>query len=163
VRNPRIAARIAFFLYQMPDDPRVEDALAAVGHPTHPALDEYVKWMLLALDESNETLVRRHLLSLLPKLPDEAVEPFARAAALLEYVREKPDPDVLATARQRIFQCAAGIERDTWLAIADALIALQNGRPADALAALAPHAMQSETAALRATAQFLLTPPASAA
>lgn len=163
IRNPRIAARIAFFLYQSPDDPRVEDALAAVGHPTHPALEEYVTWMLLALDESNEGLIRRHLLSLLPKLPDEAVEPFARAAVLLEYVREKPDAEVLATARQRIFQCAPGVMRDTWLAIADALVALQAGRPADALAALAPHANWSETAPLRSTAQFLVTPPTTAA
>src|SRR5262249_58254894 len=101
VRNPRIAARIAFFLYQTPDDPRVEDALAAVGHPTHPALDEYVKWMLLALDDSNEALVRRHLLSLLPKLADEAVAPVSRAAAVVRDGGRKPDPGRVAAAPPR--------------------------------------------------------------
>ncbi|MBI5865951.1 MAG: hypothetical protein HZB38_15890, partial [Planctomycetes bacterium] len=163
IRNPLVAARIAYFLYQSPEDRRVEDVLSAVGQPSHPALVEYVRWMLAALGENNETLIRRHLLSVLPKLTDEAVEPLAHQAALLEYVRERPDADVLSTARQRIFQSPAGPSRDLWLAVADALVALNAGKPAEAAETLKNLGDRPEVAALRSTTEFLTNPPASAA
>lgn len=163
IRNPRIGARIAFFLFQLPDDRRIDEVVSAVAIPGHPAIDEFVRWMLLALSENNEAVIRRHLLALLPKLPDDTIEPFARAAALLEYVREKPDADVLATARQRIFQTPPGERRDLWLAIVDALIALQAGRAGDAQSALAGVADRAEVAALLSTADFLKSPPPTAA
>lgn len=163
IRNPRVGARIAFFLFQHPDDRRIEEMIAAVSTPGHPAVDEFVRWMLLALGENNESQIRRHLLELLPKLPDASIEPFARAAALLEYVREKPDAEVLSAARQRLFQTTPGEQRDLWLAIVDALIALQAGRPSDAQNALATMQNMPETAAILSTAAFLKDPPPTAA
>ena len=38
-------------------------------HPTHPALQEYVDWMLAALQDTNQDVIRRHLQSILPNLP----------------------------------------------------------------------------------------------
>lgn len=163
IRNPLIAARLAFFLYQLPEDRRTQDALAVVAHPTHPALQEYVDWMLLALQDTNQDLIRRHLLSILPNLPDSIIAPYARAVALLEYVQARPDPEILQAARQRIFQSTPGDQRDLWLAIVESLIDLTAGRPSDALRTLESVGSQPENAALLATARFLDRPPAAAA
>lgn len=163
IRNPLIAARIAFFLYQVPEDRRTQEALAAIARPTHPALQEYVDWMLAALQDNNQDVIRRHLQSILPKLPDTLVAPYARAVVLIEYAQERPENEVLLAARQRIFQSAPGPQRDLWLAIVDALVDLTAGRAAEALQTLEPVRDRPEVAALLSTAQFLAKPPAVAA
>jgi hypothetical protein len=162
-RNPRVAARVAFFVYQALDEQRIEKGLGAVSHHTHPALAEYLDWMLYALTEKNHETIRRDLHSLLPHIPDGWVLPYARAVALLEYVRNKPDPDVLQTARQRLASSPAGEQREVWLAIVDALIQLLQERPEEAIGVLAPFRARSETSVLWHTARFLSDPPASAA
>lgn len=163
IRNPQVGARIAFFLYQFPDDPRVEKTLRTVSHHAHPALTEYLDWMLYALEEGNHKAIRRDLQSVLPHLTDQRVLPYARAVALLEYVQNQPDPEVLRTARRRVLSAAAGAERDVWLAIVDALLHLTAGRPDPARRTLLPFRERAETAALWHTAGFLSNPPPSAA
>lgn len=155
IRNPYVAARIAFFLYQVPGDKRCEDALPVIGHHAHPLLNAYVDWMLFSLQENNQELIRRHLQTLLPKMPDDAALPCARAVALLEYVQAKPDLESLLAARQRITASNTGSERDTWLAVIDALLALLGGKPEEALTALTtcPDAVVARS--LRETAEFL--------
>ncbi len=162
-RNPHVAARVAFFLYQFPEDQRIEKMLGAVGHHAHPALTDYLDWMLYALTEKNQNTIRRDLQAALPHLPDEKVLPYARAVALLEYVRGKPDQDVPRTARRRVLNSPAGEQRSVWLGIIDALLELSAGRPHEARRALLPFRDRAETSALWHTAGFLSDPPASAA
>jgi len=162
-RNPQVAARVAFFLYQFPDDQRVEKALQAVSHHAHPALSDYLDWMLYALTESNQDAIRRDLQAALPHVPDDQVRPYARAVAILEYVQPKPDQDVLRTARRRVLSSPAGAERDVWLAITDALLELCNARPDAARRMLLPYRDRAETWAPWHTAGFLSDPPESAA
>ncbi|MFQ5805632.1 MAG: hypothetical protein ACE5I3_04190 [Phycisphaerae bacterium] len=203
-RNPRVAARVAFFLYQARErsarrpaatveerparrpaatlEERIEDGLRAVSHHTHPALPDYLDWMLYALQERTNDVIRRDLQAALPQLPDEKVLPYARAVALLEYVQRKPDQEVLRTARRRVLN-SAGTEtgryeseqRDVSLAIVDALLDLAAGRPNEARRRLATKngrhgdrplrkfRERVQTAALWHTAAFVSSPPASAA
>jgi hypothetical protein len=163
VRNPQVAARVALFLYQFPDDPRVAKALESVSHHTHPALTEYLDWMLYALRAKGQAAIRRDLQAALPHLSDDRVLPYARAVALLEYVQPQPDPDVLRTARRRLSNAPAGPDRDVWLAIVDALLRLVEGRPSAARRPLLPFRDRPETWAVWHTAGFLSDPPVSVA
>ncbi|NUQ48744.1 MAG: hypothetical protein HUU27_02320, partial [Phycisphaerae bacterium] len=133
-RNPRVAATVAFFLYQFPEDRRVEELLGSVNAPGHPGLTSYLDWMLYALRAENETLIRRHLAAALPTLSDAEVAPYARALALLEYVAERPNREVFAEARLRVEQ-SSHAERARMLAEIDTLAALAAGATAQAAAA----------------------------
>jgi len=163
IQNPFIAARLAFFLYRFPDDPRVEEVLSVIDAHAHPLLAEYIYWMLLSLYDGNADVVRTSLHRLLPALPDAAARNHARAAVLLEYVTERPDLDVIAAARQRIFNTPPGPERDRALAVADAVSDVLRRRYDQAAATLAPLADAHELTPLRETVRFLSDPPASAA
>ena len=162
-RNPQVAARVAFFLYQFPDDPRVEKGLRSVSHHLHPALTEYLDWMLYALCEKNLAAVRRDLQAILPHVSDQDVLPYARALALLEYVQARPDLEILRTARQRMAQSPVGQEREVWLAIVDALLELCQHRPDEARKALESLRERPEASVLWQTVEFLCAPPPSAA
>lgn len=155
IRNPYVAARIAFFLYQVPGDKRSDEALSVIGHHAHPLLNAYVDWMLFSLNETNQEQIRRHLQMLLPKMPDEAALPCARAVALLEYMQAKPDMEAMQAARQRIAAGPPGTERDTWTQAVDALIALSNGKLDEASQTLADCAEPYAVRTLRETAAFL--------
>jgi hypothetical protein len=161
-RNPVVAATVAFFLYQLPDDPRLPEALELVNTPGHPAIGAYLEWMLYALTERNSEVIRRHAAQILPHLDDRQALRGAQAVALLEYVRDQPQDEVLLAARQRIAQ-AADSESGLWTAIVDALRHLAEQHPAQASEVLAPFADQREVVALLSTARFLADPPALAA
>lgn len=162
-KNPRVAAVVAFFLYQMPDDPRIADTLVVVNEPSHPALTTYADWMLFALQEQNAAAVARDLALMVPTLSDAQVGPYARALALLEYVRDRPRSEVFETARQRLSQTADTPQRATALTLIDALRLLAAGQPGAARDLLAAAPDERELAALRATAAFLADPPPTAA
>lgn len=162
-RNPVVAATVAFFLYQFPDDPRLSEALELVNTPGHPATAAYLEWMLFALTERNNDAIRRHAARTLPHLDDRQALAGARAVALLEYVQDQPQDEVLLAARQRIAQTGSAPDHALWTAIVDALRQLAAQHPARALEVLAPFADQREVAALHSTARFLADPPASAA
>lgn len=162
-RNPRVAARVAFFLYQFPGDQRVEKALQTVCRHEHPGLTDYLDWMLYALTESNQDTIRRDLQAALPHLPDQQVLPYAVAVALLEYVQPQPDQEVLHAARQRVLSLPSDTEHRLWSAIIDALLDLSTARPAEARRALLPFRDRAETSVLWHTAGFLADSPPSAA
>ena len=161
-RNPRVAAMLALFLYQFPDDPRVQEIRELVNYPGHAGLAAYADWMLHALCARNNDVIRRDLLAMLPNLSDADVTRLARAAALLEYVQNVPDDGVLATARQRVTQVDESAGQGTVPATIDTLRHLAAGRAADAREALAPFADKPELAALRHTVEFLCDPPPTA-
>lgn len=163
VRNPDVAARVAFFLYQVPEDKRIDETLRIMSDPPHPVLDEYLRWMLRAVHSGNAGLIRRHLAAALPILPDALSGEFARYVALLEYVQSEPDATVLAVARQRLFQSPPAPRREAWLAQIDVMAALLAGKPSEAVAAAAPLADDPDSAALISTAKFLAAPPPHAA
>lgn len=163
IRNPDVAARVAMFLYQFPDDERVDIALNTVNHDQHPALSEYLKWMMYALRDGNYEAIKRDLHASLPRVSDEDVREIALAAALLEYVSAAPAPDVMRAARARLAAAPTNAESAVTLAIIDALIHLTDHRPAEAVRVLEPFAAKRETAALRRTAEFLNDPPPTAA
>lgn len=161
-RNPVVAATVAFFLYQFPDDPRPREALDLVNAPGHPAILAYLEWMLFALTERNSDAIRRHAAQILPNLDDRQALFGARAVALLEYVRDQPQDEVLLAARQRIAQAGSDLDHVLWTAIVDALRHLSAQRPTQALEVLTPFADRREVATLLSTARFLAEPPASA-
>lgn len=162
-RNPHVAAAIAFFLYQVPDDPRRRELLDIIRQPGQPALTSYADWMLQALMERNFDAIRDDFGTILPLLSDQQAPPFAQAVALLEYASGQPQDTVIAAARQRIAQAADSPERTRWLAIVDALAHLAADRPGEALAALDALGHEPLCDPLRQTARFLADPPPTAA
>lgn len=162
-RNPQVAASVSFFLYAFPDDPRTVELLDAVNEPGHPALASYVDWMLFALTPRNAETIRRHVQQVLPSLADADVLVAARAVALLEYVRERPDGEAFLAARDRIAQRPPSPARDEALALVDVLAALAAGRDAEAQARLAVLGDHADLAVLRSTVEFRLNPPPAAA
>ncbi len=158
-RNPQVAAILAFFLYQFPRDARTEELLQVVNEPGHLALATYTHWMLAGLNPANEEIVRRHLLAIIPNLSDAEVLPFARAAALLEYIQPAPEADVLAAARERTARVADVAARDESLKLIDALELLARGRFAEARDLLGRGPRVAEHDLLLETATALADPP----
>ncbi len=154
IRNPRVAAIVAFFVYQFPDAKERLEALETFEQEGHAALATYGGWMLFALREGNFDAIRADLGSLIPAMLDDVAAPFARALAMLEYVRETPDPDVLLSARQRLAQCPATPSRDRWLALVDVLIALAGDDLVGAERALVSLDDEPDAAALKTTIAF---------
>lgn len=165
IRNPLIAARIAFFLYQPPIDPRTEEILPVVNHPGHPAQAEYVDWMILAIEERNQDTVRAHLREFLPRLSDEVAGSYATSLALLESIQGKPDVEVLQTLRQRVAQSPASAQREERLLILDVQTLVHSGKLKEAreLLAAAKAQTQPQLATLVSTVEYLWNPPASSA
>jgi hypothetical protein len=162
IRNPDVAARIAFFLYQLPGDNRIDELLDFVARESHPILRSYTEWMLRALDERNQKMIRRDLARVLPVLGREEALTAAKAVSLLEYVQSRPDAELLRAARERAFQCELGRERDLWVAILSAIERLAADQPRAALRELQPWEDAAETQALRHTAAFRAETPATA-
>lgn len=162
IQSPQVAAMIAFFLYQLPDDDRVDDMLENLRHPQHMALADYAYWMLMALQESNYERVRDDLFALLPHASDEQALSVAPAAALLEYVASRPDQQRLAAARDRLSQLPASPERDEWLAVVEALAHLSAAAPAKVAPTLAAAPAAPGARVLRQTAAFLTDATAAA-
>lgn len=163
IRNPRVAAAVAFFLYQFPQDPRVQEMLRIVNHPGQIGLIEYVDWMIYSASERNHARLREDLAAILPTLSDADAAPLARAVALLEYVREQPDDEVYAAARHRLDLSPEPQMRRIWLALVDALRHLSSDRVEAARDALAKFADEPPAKALWHTIQFRLDPPPGAA
>lgn len=167
IRNPDVAAQVAFFLYQVPDDPRVGEMLETVTiDPTNPgylALPRYAWWMCCALHPANADRVRADLARLPPHMPDEDAARFARAAIMLEYVADRPDMDVMDTLRPVIEKGARFEEGAEWLAACDAMRLLARGQVAEAAELLDRTPQSWITDGLRSTARFRADPPAAAA
>ncbi|MCA9242395.1 MAG: serine protease [Phycisphaerales bacterium] len=154
IRNPRVAAIVAFFVYQFPDADQRREALETFEREGHAALGTYAGWMLFALREGNFDAIRNDLAKLAPAMSDDGAPPFARALAMLEYVREAPDPDVMLSARQRLAQCPPSESRERWLALIDTLSALAGDDLIGAEQALADWSDEPDAAALKTTIAF---------
>ena len=154
IRNPQVAAQIAFFLYQQPNDPRVADLLALVTQPGCPALAEYARWMLYGLTPANREEVQRDLGVILRQVNGVEAAELARALVILEYARPQPERTVMDSARERLTEAESREERDYWRAVVDALETLAAGRGADARRALASFDRGWGLAVLRHTAEF---------
>lgn len=154
-RNANVAATVALFLYQVPDDPRVQQMLDTVAQPEFNARGDYLRWMLFALNARNEARIRHDLAKLLPQMRGDDADQVAWALAVLSYVSEIHDPALTASARERVAQSADAAFRQLYLPQIDAMVALRANRPDDALQILhgatdAPGAPQ-----LRSTAEFI--------
>ena len=163
ISNPSVAARLAFFLYQLPNDARVGECLDLVARDGHPVLADYAAWATLALDRANEEQVRAGLQRMLPNLRGPQALPTARAVALLEYVQTNPQRDVFVAARQRLHDDTDQTRRELWLAIVDTLTALASDDLAAARIALDEAGDAPEAAALVHTLEFRAAPPSGAA
>lgn len=168
-RNPDVAAMIAFFLYQSPDDPRVADAFKTMSRQNAVALELYVHWMLQAVCPANARLIREHLLALLPKLSDSVAAEAAWSAALLEYVQPQPGDDVLLAVRQRLAELPddaltpAGFDGKSAATVVDVLRDVADGKLPAAQEKAAGLSEGVLPAALQHTLAFLSDPPATAA
>ncbi len=147
-RNPAVAARVAFFLYQFPNDARVMEMLRIMSVPRQRGRSAYAYWMCMALRPENAEAVREHLAVLLPGLPRADAPTFARALALLEYTRDQP--------RDRIFASAREYARDDAItAEIDVLRHLAADRVEQAAAALSAAPAVTGANALRSTIDFI--------
>lgn len=159
--NPSVAAMVAFFLYQFPEDQRVGEMLTTVNRDNQPALGAYAQWMTFAAVEANHALIAQHLLDLLPNVADDAVPAVAEAAALMEYVQRQPNAARFDAIRARLGNVVPRTERaDQALRLVDVVRLIAAGQPADAQAVLAAGKLAAGSAALRTTLEFLLSPPA---
>lgn len=159
--NPHVAAAIAFFLYQFPEDQRVGEMLVTVNRDNQPALATYAQWMTFAAVEANQALISQHLLDLLPNVADDAAPAVAEAAALMEYVQRQPIVARFDAIRARLNNLTVRTQRsDQALRLVDVLRLIVAGQPAEAQAALAAGRPAAGAAALRTTLEFLLAPPA---
>lgn len=153
-RNANVAATIALFLYQAPDDPRVQQMLETVAHPEFRARREYLDWMMFGLNARNEERIRQDLARLLPQMRGEDAQQVAWALAVLCYVSETFDTALMDSARERVADSADPAFRAALLPQIDAMIALRTGRLDDALAHL-KDARAPGAAQLRSVADFL--------
>ncbi|MBU0639446.1 MAG: hypothetical protein KKB50_11325 [Planctomycetes bacterium] len=158
VRQPEVAAMIAFFLYQTPADPRALEMLRLVNRPGQAGLSAYVHWMCYGLHEANHEPIRAHLAAILPSLANDEVGTCAFAVALLELLRTTPNDDVLATARERLAQSSAA-DTPQWLVTTDVLRCLAAGQVEAARQVLASCGGGAQLAALRHTLDFADHPP----
>ncbi|MFH1746561.1 MAG: hypothetical protein ABIG44_05885 [Planctomycetota bacterium] len=154
IQNPRVAARIAFFLYQFPADERVAEMYNLLNQHEHPVLGEYARWMQHALCEENFDLIHEHTIGMLPNVTDEDAGELAWALALLEYASGSPDRQVWDAARERLGDAGADNMNATRLVLIDALEHLAHGRAAEALTTLERAAGAPGVAVLRSTAEF---------
>lgn len=137
VRNPLVAARLGFFVYQVEAAAQqAEEAIKAVSQYGHPFLREYLDWMLFSLTPANAALIRSHAQLVLQQLPAADAALAGWRLLLLEYVQADPDLAVMNAARQRMMEAPVGTPARDCLPLADALIALVEDRPAQAAAAL---------------------------
>jgi len=163
IENPQVAAEVAFFLYQFPRDERVADMLAVVNQPDYPPLASYAHWMLYAVRPENFELAREHMLAILPNTPEREAGKFALATALLEYVRQRPDPEVIAAARAGLADAPPWSDKQEKAALITALEHLAKGAADEAGKALSAAGAQPGVSVLRSTAEYLAasaaTPP----
>lgn len=159
-RRPDVAAGVAFFLYQAPQDPRVPDTLRVINRRENEALARYADWMIFSLNRANQDTIRRDLTAILPNLPDAEAQPAASALLLLEYLSETPDHALLDSAEERLARLPDRDQRNYWLAVAAALRHLradQAASAADVLGRLTGGG--AGVASLRSTARFITRPP----
>jgi hypothetical protein len=123
-QNPEVAARIAFFLYQFPNDERVARTLTVVNHPHQSARTPYGWWMLFALRAGNFAAIQRDYAALAENLPAEHLPVVGRNLALLEYIAEQPRAEVFARARELALQASDPATRAAATAEIDTLQAL---------------------------------------
>lgn len=158
IRNPRVAAGIALFLYQAPDDPRRGELLRALVslEPDHRTLLAYAEWMAFGTTRANAGAVRADLLTLLPLLNcrDGCAAILGRRLAALLYSEGYDDPAALHSVREALASAPAGVERDAWLAAFDATRELAAGRPRDAARVLEPVRDRWQVRNLVETARF---------
>lgn len=154
IQNPQVAAAAAFFLYQFPQDERVEEMYELVNQREHPVLGDYARWMLLALRAENFDLIHKHLVGMLANASDADAGELAWTVALLEYVGGTPDRAVLDAVRERLADAGNAAEQATRLALIDALEYLAAGRLGLARQALDRAGDAPGAGVLRATIEF---------
>ncbi|TWT44536.1 hypothetical protein RAS1_09510 [Phycisphaerae bacterium RAS1] len=158
-RRPDVAAGIAFFLYQAPQDPRVLDTLRAINRRENEVLSRYAHWMIFSLNRGNQEVVRRDLAAILPNLPDDESQPTASALLLLEYLSDAPDHTLIDSAIERLARIPDREQRAYWLAVAASLQQLRADQAASAAELLATQPDNVGTAVLQSTARFISQPP----
>lgn len=163
ISNPRVAGWIAFFLYQMPQDPRINDTLGLVTRPQHPALATYARAMRFSQTPANNDIIRQHYRQLVGALPENAQLQGRLYAAALEYAQKNPDEKWLSENAAAIAESPPRAEREIFAAVASALQKIAANKHGDAIATLAPFADDALAATIRHTANFQAAPPAAAA
>lgn len=158
IRNPRVAAGIALFLYQAPEDPRRSELhrLLLATEPDHRTLLSAAGWMAFSATPANAAAVRGDLLSLLPALNcgDGCAATVARWLATMLYAEGNDDPAALNSVREALGSAPPGVERDAWVAAFDAMRELAAGRPREAVRVLEPVRDQWQVRNLVETARF---------
>ncbi|MBL8880090.1 MAG: hypothetical protein JNG88_13305 [Phycisphaerales bacterium] len=163
ISNPRVAGWIAFFLYQLPQDARVNDTLALVTRAQHPAVGTYARAMLFAQTPANNEIIRQHFRPIVGVVPESSALWSRMSAAALEYAQKNPDDKWLAENVTALAESPPSPARDLYIAATTAMHQLTINKPGDALATLAPFDADALASTIRHTASFLNAPPRPAA
>lgn len=154
-KNSDVAAEIAFFLYQTPDDPRLRELIALTQRPEFQPHEALLRWSLFSVTPRNAAVVLRDLLTRVNEMPRELMGEAGWALSLLAYADPVSDALVFAAARERILQDADPVRRTRDLAFFDALLALREERFDAALVALERVAGVPGAATLTETVKLL--------
>ncbi len=167
IRDPQIAAQSAFFLYQNPRDPRIDEMLRVVTQdPTSPGyrvLPEYAWWMCFALNRENVELIRRDLPEIIPNIAAAEAARYAAGLIMLEYLSDKPNLETMELMVRPIETADDFPDRPAWAAACHAMRLLAQNKPADAVGLLAEHSESWIVPAILHTAKFQANPPGKAA
>lgn len=102
VQVPEIAARIAFFLYQIPNDRRVGAMLELVNRADSEGLSAYAWWMLFGLHADNAARIATDLDAILENLSPRDRNRYGRASALLRFADGEDDPAAYEPALEHL-------------------------------------------------------------
>lgn len=168
IRNPEVAARVFFFLYQNPDDQRVKEAIEISCDqrtPAHAVVPEIARWMLAALHGRNAAPILRDLRILLSTCDPAHADLLSRWTAVVGYSTAASGGDALREAVESRKHAPSPATEDfaLWDALVRAMGELSAGRTADAATLLQPYADRHEVRALLRTCAYRSAPPEKAA
>ncbi len=159
IRNPAIAAQIAFFTLRAQDAPKSNALVAAVAHRDHPGLASFAAWSALAADAERSDAVCTALDALLPHTDPVDLPQVVRYRALLEYAAPQPRPGVFHSLSDRLAAPLAARDREAAAALLDVLAPLSAGKLDEAARAIPAMQDAPGAAVLQHTIAFLKALP----
>lgn len=155
IRNPTVAAQIAFFALRAQDAPKVNALLTAVAHRDHPGLASFAAWSALAADAERSEAVCAVLDALLPHADPVDLPQIVRYRALLEYAAPQPRLEVFQSLSGSLAEPSAARDREAVAALLDVLAPLSDGKLDAAARALTAMQDAPGAAVLEHTITFL--------
>ncbi len=162
IRNPEVAAMVAFFLAQAPQDERAGSLVGLLNRPDHRALPRYAWWLQFAVTDRNEAFVRGQLEQLLKVAKGANQVEILRALARLAYARPGDNPGALGEWLKLVGPADAAGKHAAEAAALAVLDALGRDDLSAAGELLAERPEEARLRPLRHTLRYRQSPPAAA-